>query len=213
MGCQKFIFGYQELLLLPEKAVFFEKNRILLLSDLHLGKASHFRKAGIPVPVGVNNKNLDNLAHLLIRYKPLRVLFIGDLFHSHFNYEWESFGQLLAGFPETEFELVNGNHDILSDIQYKRVRLRCHRKLELFPEFFLLHEPDPDLTGFQICGHLHPAVKLSGKGRQTVTLPCFWFSNKTGILPAFGAFTGRSIIRPGKADRVFVIVAEKVIVV
>jgi DNA ligase-associated metallophosphoesterase len=210
MVYKKFIFGGQELTLLPEKAVFIEKSQILLLSDLHLGKASHFRKAGIPVPAAVNRTNLDNLAYLLIRHKPSRVFFIGDLFHSHFNQEWESFGQLMEGFPETSFELISGNHDILSTVQYERVRLKCYPNLELFPEFFLIHEPDPAQKGFQICGHLHPSVKLTGKGRQSVTLPCFWFSNQVGVLPAFGAFTGRSIIRPSKTDRVFVIVEEKV---
>ena len=36
--------------LYPQKAIFWRTQHTLLLSDLHLGKINHFRKAGIPVP-------------------------------------------------------------------------------------------------------------------------------------------------------------------
>jgi DNA ligase-associated metallophosphoesterase len=211
MGNQKFIFGAQTLTLLPEKAVLIEDCKTLLLSDLHLGKASHFRKSGIAVPSGVNFSNFEKLAQLLIQYKPVRVIFLGDLFHSHYNQEWESFSHLIEGFPDSEFELVSGNHDILSAVQYQRVKMKIYSQLELFPELLLVHESISGYKGFQLCGHVHPAVKLSGRGRQSLKLPCFWFRSEVGILPAFGEFTGHQIIHPAKTDRVFIIVDQNVI--
>jgi uncharacterized protein len=42
-------------------------------------------------------------------------------------------------------------------------------------------------------------------------LPCFYFSKKHAILPAFSRFTGLAKIKPGMADNVFVIVEDDVI--
>ncbi len=59
-------------------------------------------------------------------------------------------------------------------------------------------------------GHLHPGVKLSGKGRQAITLPCFYFGRQYGLLSAFGNFTGMAKLAVKRDDRVFIIIKEKV---
>jgi metallophosphoesterase superfamily enzyme len=58
---------------------------------------------------------------------------------------------------------------------------------------------------------VHPAVKLRGNGGQKLTLPCFYFGKIQGLLPAFGTFTGKSIIRTEEESRVFVVTPESVI--
>ena len=202
----------EKLELLPQKAVYWEKKNILFLADLHLGKVNHFRRAGIPVPAKANDRNLELLIDLLRFTNPDRVICLGDLFHSHYNPEWEVFGELVKHFRNISFELVLGNHDIMSTIQYTRKGILLHDMLRLDP-FIFTHHPmsEIDKQCYNIAGHIHPGVNLRGKGKQSVTLPCFYFGECSGLLPAFGMFTGLAKIRPKKEDKVFVIVDEKIV--
>jgi metallophosphoesterase superfamily enzyme len=59
-------------------------------------------------------------------------------------------------------------------------------------------------------GHIHPGIRLSGPGKQSVRLPCYVFSENHALLPAFSHFTGLALIDPEKTDRVFAVIpAEK----
>lgn len=200
------------LALLPQKAVFFEDYRMLLIADLHLGKVNHFRRSGIAVPTSINTKNLESLIALIQQLDPKRVIFLGDLFHSHYNDEWEALGQVVRHFSTCQFELVRGNHDIMSALQYERCHLQVHEQLEL-GSFLLTHEPMDKIPSgrYNIYGHIHPGVRLLGKGRQSITLPCFYFGQHQAIIPAFGSFTGYVRIPVRKKDKVFVIADQKVI--
>ena len=203
----------QLLTMFPEKALALMSGKILLLADLHFGKINHFRKSGIPVPSKANDQNSEFLIDLLNRLKPERVIFLGDLFHSHYNEEWEVLGQVLHHFSSCSFELVKGNHDIMSNLQYERHKMRVHkRELKIGP-FMLTHEPLENSRDdfYNIAGHIHPGVHLSGKGRQSLTLPCFYFGKHQGIIPAFGSFTGLAKISPKKDDRIFVIADGKIL--
>lgn len=206
------VFG-EELVLMPEKALWWAAKRILLVADLHLGKINHFRKAGIPVPTKANDKNWESIIHLVQHTIPHRVIFLGDLFHSHYNEEWEVLRQLIKSFPEVSFELVVGNHDILSDTQYKRNNLTLHREPHLEKPFLLSHYPMETIPedAYNLCGHIHPGISLYGKGKQAVTLPCFYFGEQQGTLPAFGSFTGMARIQPKKEDQIFAIVDESIV--
>ncbi|MDZ7646458.1 MAG: ligase-associated DNA damage response endonuclease PdeM [Cytophagales bacterium] len=166
-----------------------------------------------PVPAAANNKNSELLISLLQGTRPDRVIFLGDLFHSHYNEEWEVLGQIRKHFLNCSFELVLGNHDILSALQYERNKMKCYANELREGDFILTHEPMPDVPeGFyNLSGHLHPGVKLKGTGKQTVMLPCFYFAKNQGILPAFGSFTGMARIMPKKEDRVFVLAEDKII--
>jgi len=205
------IFG-EQMELLPQKAVFWGRERILFLADVHLGKVNHFRRSGIPVPPKANERNLELIIDLVNLTKPDRVICLGDLFHSHYNPEWEVFGELVKHFVKISFELVLGNHDIMSEQQYVRKGIVVHHTLRIAP-FIFTHHPleETDTEFYNLSGHLHPGVNMRGKARQSVTLPCFYFGENRGLLPAFGTFTGMARIYPKKNDRVFVIVEEKII--
>lgn len=203
----------EELLQLhPFRAIFWEKEKALLLSDLHLGKLAHFRKKGIPVPLSAGENNWDQLTSLLLTYCPERVIFLGDLFHSHLNAEWEAFSHLLQQFSAIHFELIPGNHDILRKEVYEATGLSLHKPSLAIAPFVLTHEPMASLSGlfYNLAGHLHPSVKLAGNGRQSLRLPCFYFTENQGILPAFGVFTGLATIQPKMGDHVFVVADDAV---
>lgn len=201
----------EEFNLFPERAVFWPAQKILLLADLHLGKVNHFRKAGIPVPSRANDRNIELLLDLVTITRPERVICLGDLFHSHYNPEWEVFGEVVRHFKGILFELVLGNHDVMSLLQYKRKDIRVHPHLTVGP-FMLTHHPVENILDgcYNLAGHVHPGVLLQGKGKQAETLPCFYFGERQGFLPAFGAFTGLSCIHPQKDDQIYVIAGSSV---
>lgn len=176
--------------LLPEKALYFPEIKTLVVADVHWGKAGHFRKHGMAIPGRMSGGNGERLAYLIQKTGADTVVFAGDLFHSRHNNEVAAFADWRAGFPEIKFQLVIGNHDILTEDFYTA----C--ELELFPEnlslgnFRIYHDAPAESDDFVIHGHIHPGIKLSGRGRQQIALPCFAWSQNTLILPAFGDFTG-----------------------
>jgi uncharacterized protein len=202
----------EQMILLWQKAIWMPLRKTLLVADLHFGKINHFRMAGIPVPAKANDQNTENLIDLLTEAKPERVIFLGDLFHSHYNEEWSVLGQVLKHFSTCQFELVRGNHDILSQLQYERHRIKVHENHLKLGSLHLTHEPrtTANKKDYNIAAHVHPGIRLVGKGRQALALPCFYFGKDQGILPAFGSFTGLAMLAPKKEDRVFVVADGKV---
>ena len=188
--------------LLQEHAAIWKEKKVLLLADLHIGKVSHFRKNGISVPALAEKNNLWRLADILLKHKPESVIFLGDLFHSKFNTSWNSFVDFLESFPKVKFILVRGNHDILPTTTFADAGLNVVEELEMQP-FLFTHEA-VETEMYNIHGHIHPGVRIRGSGRQSLTLPCFYFGKKAGIFPSFGDFTGLYKIKPTKNDRVFV---------
>lgn len=197
----------------PLKAIFWQEQNTLLIADLHLGKARHFRKEGFPVPQEVGDQNYEMLIHLLLHYRPARVIFLGDLFHSAYNEEWQEVGDLVHQFSTAQFDLVQGNHDILSNHTYAKAGIRSFKNHLRIEQILLSHEPLEYIPGevYNLAGHIHPCVHLRGPGRQRLRLPCFYFGENQGILPAFGAFTGMAEIKPVKGDQVFVLTEDAVL--
>ena len=201
----------EKLILLPEKAIYWAAKKMLLIADLHLGKSAHFRKNGIAVPNQAEQKNWLLLHKLFKEYEPERVCFLGDLFHSTHNKEWEVFGELIDSYSSIKFELVLGNHDILQPELYDKLGFTVYPNL-LEEPFLLTHEPlEENGVYYNLAGHIHPGVQLKGKGNQRYRTACFYFGKSGGVLPAFGSFTGLYNIKPKKADQVFVVAGEVVI--
>jgi DNA ligase-associated metallophosphoesterase len=198
-------FKDQHLILLPEKAIYWKEERALLVADIHLGKSGHFRKAGIPVTKNVNNENLSRLETITKHFDPTVIYFLGDLFHSHQNDEWGDFKRWRNKNSSIVMNLILGNHDFYSVPEYENFGLTCSHSLEVSP-FIFIHEV-PDLISsndmIYLGGHVHPSIRFSGKGRQSLKAPCFYFSKNKILLPAFGTFTGTHNIRPKKNDLVF----------
>ncbi len=197
--------------LLPQKAIYWAEEKALLIADLHLGKISHFRKAGIALPKRAALKNLTTLDHLISSYRPQQVIFLGDLFHSELNTEWLLFKEILKKYRELSFQLVQGNHDILHEISYANSHFTVYKEPVVRGPFWLSHEPQTDGENYNLCGHIHPGVQLVGSARQSLRFPCFYFGEKGGILPAFGQFTGLALVKPQRHDKVFIITGEEVI--
>lgn len=198
--------------LLPDGAVYWEAKQTLWLSDLHLGKAAHFRKHGVPIGSEPTLATLHRLREQLKSRQPSRVLMLGDLFHSDINREWEPFAGLCDEFAHLEWVLVQGNHDMIPDALLRESGIEQVGRLDEAP-FTFTHDPadlEPDF-GYHVCGHVHPGIRLAGAGRQRLRLRCFHVSDRQAVMPAYGAFTGMYTIDPAKTDRVFAVTGEAVI--
>ncbi|MEC7755423.1 MAG: ligase-associated DNA damage response endonuclease PdeM [Bacteroidota bacterium] len=199
----------QRLVLIPEKGIFWADKKYLILADLHLGKAGHFRKSGIPVSDLIHTRDIHLLDQLIERFAPEQVIFLGDLFHSDHNQGWEVFRRWMKSKAPLRFSLVLGNHDVLDARNYRIPNLQVSETL-CIPPFHLSHIPE-ETELYNLAGHIHPAVKLYGKGRQSLRLPCFYFGERNGLLPAFGHFTGTVKINIKKDDAVYAIADKQVV--
>ncbi|MDO1513236.1 ligase-associated DNA damage response endonuclease PdeM [Maribacter confluentis] len=189
--------------------LFWEERSMLLVSDVHLGKVSHFRKYGAAVPQAAVQKNFDMMDESIAYFKPKTLVFMGDLFHSSLNREWEIFENWVQE-KTLDIILVSGNHDILSPLKYKAIGINVVEEMVL-GSFLLTHHPMERDGLFNFSGHIHPAIKLSGLGRQTVKLPCFYKTEHQMILPAFGEFTGTFTLEPCNGCEVYALLGDAVL--
>ncbi|MFY0643368.1 MAG: ligase-associated DNA damage response endonuclease PdeM [Bacteroidia bacterium] len=198
--------GQQHFILFQEKVVLWVEENTLLLSDLHAGKASLFRKHGIPLSNDHLLNDLNNLQVLIRRLKPDKLVVLGDLFHSEHNDENAMLVEWIQA-QETKFILVEGNHDIHDEADYhiKRVESISNDNL------LLCHEPADYEGKFQLNGHLHPAYRISGKARQSMRFPCYYISPERLILPAFGSLTGSKTVKKRKLDQIVLITPDGLI--
>lgn len=200
----------EEFWLLPEKALYWPEQKTMVVADVHVGKAAHFRKNGVAMPVDAVQNELAVLTQLISQYAPKKLVFLGDLFHATPNVEWLALQQWLAELTGTEVLLVRGNHDIhVGDDMLAQLTI-VHQLQQ--GNFIFTHEPLNEVSNgfYNLCGHIHPGVKLIGKGKQQLRLPCFHFTKNQGILPAFGSLTG-AMPMATKNARVFAVASQKVL--
>lgn len=210
-----FSISGQQLWLSPLKAIFWENQNTLILSDLHFGKSGHFRKSGIAIPQHVYRNDLQRLFALVQHFQPSSIIIVGDFFHSTQNKEAELFAKWRSDHSGIVFNLVRGNHDIFPDRWYETNNIKLHSKTYQQGPFCFVHEwskcDDEERKGYHFSGHIHPGVRFRGVGKQSLRLPCFYFEHDYAILPAFGDFTGLAIIEPKRDANVFVIAGNQVL--
>ena len=192
----------------PLSVAFWKEESMLLVSDVHLGKISHFRKFGAAVPQKAIQKNFELLTEAVEFFNPETICFLGDLFHSSLNKEWDLFEQWVAH-TNVKIILVSGNHDIISPLKYETIGIQVASEIQS-KGFLLTHHPEDREGFFNFAGHIHPAVRLHGDGRQTLLLPCFFKSEHQMIFPAFGEFTGTHTLKPSKKNEIFAVTKEAV---
>jgi len=202
----------------PERCLFWEEENTLIVSDLHLGKSGHFRKAGIAVPSSIYKADLQRLIAQLYLFKADRLIIAGDLTHSASNKELDLFIKWRKDFSLLHIDLVKGNHDILQDVWYDEAGIKISEWKLLIEPFLFIHDLNAvkkltaaEKARYTFTGHLHPGIRLKGKGRQTLCFPCFYFAKDHCVLPAFSRFTGTYKVEPQKNETIFAIVENKLL--
>lgn len=210
------LVGNEHIIMSSERAVFWENQSTLIVADLHIGKTGHFRKAGIGVPQNVYKDDLHRLLTQILFFKAERVIIVGDFSHSIANKELELFRKWRQDFSSLDVHLVKGNHDILQQLWYDEAGITTSAEYLSINNFAFVH--DVFSTGVEkfdgqyiFSGHLHPGVVVSGRGRQSLRFPCFYFTNEYCVLPAFSRFTGTYRVSPGRGDNAFAIIDKDVV--
>ncbi len=203
----------ETLLLLPERAAFWPREKTLLIADPHWGKAAAFRAGGIPVPSGTTAETVQRLDALVERVNAGRVVFLGDLLHARAGRSKEMFDSLSQWHrsrPALGLLLVRGNHDRRAGDPPDETGIECVDAPHLRAPFVFAHHPGKDERGYVLAGHVHPGVRLYGAARQTEKLPCFVIGRRSAILPAFGEFTGLGLVEPGEGEVLYAVAGDRV---
>jgi len=206
-------FNNNSFQLLPEKAVYWQEQKALILADLHVGKAAHFRKNGIPVSGEVSRNDFIKLYELLQKLNCKKLIVVGDIVHDKHNQEWDDFHALIAHFPDIEIILIKGNHD--KYLQKLSASILVKEKSFDIENFIFCHEPlaEKEEGKIYFFGHLHPGFSLKGKAKQSLRLPCFHIGMDFLQLPAFSDFTGLYIVKPKKNEQLFVVAGKEVVAI
>jgi DNA ligase-associated metallophosphoesterase len=180
-------------------ALFWESERLLVVSDLHLEKGSNYAARGVLLPPYDTVATLSRLSAVIARHDPRTVIALGDSFHdrgAHQRLSVPDREAIAALQARREWIWISGNHDpappselggvVASEVAVGLIAFR--------------HEP----TGAagEIAGHLHPKARVTMRGR-TLERRCFASDGMRAIMPAFGAYTGGLNIRDAAFARIF----------
>jgi DNA ligase-associated metallophosphoesterase len=200
------------LLLLPEKAVFWPAQKMLIIADIHFGKAASFRALGIPVPRGTTTENLIGLDALIDAHGVQHVVFLGDFLHARAAHASSTQQAMLAWRErrrDLRLTLVRGNHDKHAGDPAAVLGIELVDEPHLVGPFAFCHHPDLDTAGYALAGHVHPAWVLANRF-DSLRLPCFVVGTGRMILPSFGSFTGGHVVTRESGDAIFVTSGEAV---
>lgn len=202
----------ESLVLLAEKAVYWPREQMLIVADIHFGKAASFRAQGVPVPRGTTTQNLDALDDLLRAHAVRQIVFLGDFLHARAAHASATLKAMLAWrarHPALTLTLVRGNHDRHAGDPSKALDIALVDEPYALAPFSFCHHPDIGAPGYALAGHIHPTYLLSTRF-DSLRLPCFVVGAERMILPSFGAFTGGFLIRPEPLDAIYVSSGEAV---
>ena len=208
-----------------DRLIFWENEKALIISDLHFGKTGHFRKSGIAVPQSVYKEDLQRLVSQIQYLQPSQLIIVGDFFHSHLNKELYLFKKWRADFPDLDIHLIKGNHDILHNDWYAQCDISLAEEEKTINVFCFIHDISVvghravgipqnhklQTTNYFFSGHIHPGIRMSGAGKQSLCFPCFYFGKEYAVLPAFSRFTGVALIDPKKDENVFAVVGNNLV--
>src|SRR5258708_3497060 len=180
-------------------ALFWEEQRLLVVSDLHLEKGSSFAARGVLLPPYDTVATLGRLAAVIARHDPRMVIALGDSFHDRTAHERLSDSDrdaLSALQVRRDWIWISGNHDPALPSDLGGV---VATEVAIGPIAFR-HEP----TGAagEIAGHLHPKARVSTRGRS-VERRCFASDGMRAVMPAFGAYTGGLSIPDPALQKIF----------
>ena len=169
-------------------ALFLERERMLVVADLHLEKGSAFAQRGRMLPPYDSRATLASLAAVVARFRPATVLVLGDGLHdvrALKRMPSEDLAALRILQTGADWIWIAGNHDPVAP---DGLGGRAYDALSIAGVTFR-HEPSAGGDEPELSGHLHPAAKVVGRGRA-VRRRCFVSDGRRCVMPAFGAYAG-----------------------
>jgi DNA ligase-associated metallophosphoesterase len=186
-------FAGEELVLLKSNALYWPRERALLVADLHLEKGSWYARTGQMLPPYDSRETLERVADAVKLTGARRVITLGDNFHDEAG--TDRLDPYAAGMLESltralDWVWITGNHD---EAMARTFGATIAQEM-VINGITLRHEAKCGESGPELSGHYHPKMRLRVRNRH-IARPCGVLSRsrKTGdrlIAPAFGAYTG-----------------------
>lgn len=181
-------FGEHRFVTAGDAALYWPTQRMLLVADLHLEKASSYARNGQMLPPYDSLATLEELNALTKAYDIRRVVCLGDNFH-------DSQGEArLSGKSVTllrtltachDWIWITGNHDPALEALWGGTSVIQYD----VDGIMLRHQAEPNYATPEISGHFHPKLRVPA-GRRLIPRRCFVASACKLVFPAFGALTG-----------------------
>ncbi|WP_459201010.1 metallophosphoesterase [Methanococcus sp. CF] len=151
-----------------DNTVFLEKNKTLILADVHVGLEEFIRRTGVLFPLNEKKELLERIKKLIVEFKPEKLVFLGDFLH-HFQkvpYKvYETVKELNSLLKNHDVIVIRGNHDIMLEyilkentdfkilsylLEDKILMVHGDKTFDVDSEFNLL-----------IMGHEHPVLEIN----------------------------------------------------
>ena len=175
-------------------ALYWPARRCLIVADLHLEKGSSYAPGGQFLPPYDTAATLTALSKACQRYRPERVLCLGDSFHDQ---------EAPERLPEPDADSIRtltgahdwiwlcGNHDPTPPSSWGgRVEIEMVDGPLQFRHEALTTPAAPGRgVAGEVSGHFHPKAVVRVRNKR-LSARCFVTDGRRLILPAFGAYTG-----------------------
>jgi DNA ligase-associated metallophosphoesterase len=186
MSTQSISFGNHIFEPQPCGALYWPSEDMVIVSDLHFEKSSHFAKKGLFLPPYDSIETLQKLQNTCDALNPKTILFLGDVFHDYDGLNRldgaakQIFDSILSTY---KIIWVDGNHDKGSAPDDMTVFDETHINGITFTHIAT------SKNTHEISGHYHPCTSFKHKGHR-VRKPCFVYDDTKLIMPSYGALTG-----------------------
>jgi len=187
MNTHEFTLAGAALVARPSGALWWSEPRVLVVSDLHLGKSERLARAGgAMLPPYDTQDTLTRLNSEISATSPKCVICLGDSFDDLAAADGlaaDAMPWLTGMMAGRRWIWIEGNHDP------GPVGLGGAHMAELpMAQLTFRHIARAGACG-EVSGHYHPKARIHARGRS-VSRPCFLYDSDRVILPAFGTYTG-----------------------
>lgn len=169
--------------------LWWEAAGVLVVSDLHLEKASSHAARGQMLPPYDTGATLRRVARLVEQLAPTTVISLGDSFHdrgARARMAGEDVALVRNLTEAVDWVWIEGNHDPWPPADLGG---RMADQLRLGALVFR-HEPLAGPARGEIAGHLHPCARVAGRAGRSVRARCFVTDGERLVMPSYGALTG-----------------------
>lgn len=169
--------------------LWWDEARVLVVSDLHLEKASSYAARGQMLPPYDTRATLARLVQQMEQLDPHQVISLGDSFHDRGarpRMAADDVARVRAMTAACDWVWIEGNHDPKPPVDLGG---RMADELAIGALTFR-HIPSEGPARGEVAGHLHPCARVVGRGGRTVRARCFATDGERLVMPAYGALTG-----------------------
>lgn len=187
-------------------ALWIQKEKILVISDLHLGYEEMLERQGVLTPRFQLKDMVEQLTQVFKKVQPEIVVINGDLKHEFGNIlgqEWRDILQLFEFLEKNclEIVIVKGNHDIFLGPLAKKKNIQPVTYFQQNDLLIAHGDKIIDAGKTIIIGHDHPAITIRDKVKAE-KYKCFlrgkWKRKNLIVMPSFNPLTKGMDVTQGK---------------